>query len=115
MCSFRGSFVNRGNGTELYSSDVVPVAGLEHSLRLAQGAALEPHWAPFTTAPGSTPAMINIKNKDRPKAVLVFVSALTKRYVPLLLHVYTRFFFTFSFCARVFTITLGHSTRLYTI
>ena len=44
-----------------------------------------------------------------------YVSVLTKRYVPLLLHVYTRFFFTFSFCARVFTITLGHSTRLYTI
>ena len=43
MCSFRGSFANRGNGTELYSSDVVPEAGLSHSLRLAQGSALKPH------------------------------------------------------------------------
>ena len=29
MCSFRGSFANRGNGTEQSSSDVVPVVGLE--------------------------------------------------------------------------------------
>ena len=29
MCSFRGSYINRGNGTELSSSDVVPVAGIE--------------------------------------------------------------------------------------
>ena len=29
MCSFRGSYANRGNGTELSSSDVVPVVGLE--------------------------------------------------------------------------------------
>ncbi len=29
MCSFRGSYANRGNGTELSPSDVVPVAGVE--------------------------------------------------------------------------------------
>ena len=29
MCSFRGSFANRGNGTEQSSSDVVREAGLE--------------------------------------------------------------------------------------
>ena len=29
MCSFRGTYANRGNGTELSSSDVVPVVGLE--------------------------------------------------------------------------------------
>ena len=29
MCSFRGVCANRGNGTELRSSDVVPVVGLE--------------------------------------------------------------------------------------
>ena len=29
MCSFRGSYANRGNGTELSSSDVVPLTGLE--------------------------------------------------------------------------------------
>ena len=28
MCSFRGYYANRGNGTELSSSDVVPVVGL---------------------------------------------------------------------------------------
>ena len=37
-----------------------------------RGQLWSPTGAPFTTAPGSTPAMINIKNKDRPKAVLVF-------------------------------------------
>ena len=29
MGSFRGSYANRGNGTELSSTDVVPVAGVE--------------------------------------------------------------------------------------
>ena len=29
MCSFRGAYGNRGNGTELRSFDVVPVVGLE--------------------------------------------------------------------------------------
>ena len=29
MCSFRGSYANRGNGTELSSSDVVRVTGVE--------------------------------------------------------------------------------------
>ena len=37
MCSFRGSYGNRGNGTELSSSDVVPVAGLEPARDRSQG------------------------------------------------------------------------------
>ena len=28
MCSFRGAYGNRGNGTELRSSDVVPLTGV---------------------------------------------------------------------------------------
>ena len=48
-------------------------AGVSHSpAGLLRGQLWSPTGAPFTTAPGSTPAMINIKNKDRLKAVLVF-------------------------------------------
>ena len=39
-------FVKQKSRRELSEAhdDMVPVAGLEHSLRLAQGTALEPHW-----------------------------------------------------------------------
>ena len=46
MCSFRGSYANRGNGTELSSSDVVPVAGLEPARCCHQGI-LSPLRLPF--------------------------------------------------------------------
>ena len=46
MCSFRGSYANRGNGTELSSSDVVPVAGLEPARDRSQGI-LSPRCLPF--------------------------------------------------------------------
>ena len=46
MCSFRGSYANRGNGTELSSSDVVPVTGLEPVRDRSQGI-LSPWCLPF--------------------------------------------------------------------
>ena len=46
MCSFRGSYGNRGNGTELSSSDVVPVAGFEPARCIHQGI-LSPLRLPF--------------------------------------------------------------------
>ncbi len=46
MWSFRGSYGNRGNGMELRSSDVVPVAGLEPARDRSQGI-LSPRCLPF--------------------------------------------------------------------
>ena len=63
MCSFRGSFANRGNGTELYSSDVVrvkefepPASSLRAALRLAKNRSGLRNSSGFSTAaekPGS--------------------------------------------------------------
>ena len=37
MCSFRGAFANRGNGTEQTSSDVVTPAGFEPGISGLRG------------------------------------------------------------------------------
>ena len=46
ICSFRGSYANRGNGMEQSSSDAVPVTGLEPVRDLSQGI-LSPRCLPF--------------------------------------------------------------------
>ena len=64
ICSFRGSFGNRGNGMELRSSDVVPAAGVEYpkgtSSRCALGRPL---------ASGSDSAETRLRDQKRPPPV----------------------------------------------
>ena len=60
MCSFRGSYANRGNGTEQSSSDVVPVAGVD--LRCGAGhLGLQGTPGALPSALGFDPRWINSK------------------------------------------------------
>ena len=70
MCSFHGSYANRGNGTELSSSDVVPVVGLD--LRCGAGHLGLQHAAGMLPSALGFESLSRIKKAEKANCLLRF-------------------------------------------